>query len=305
MIMNEAEARDLLSREELAALLQELKTDDARGAPFAESATARLSPLTRILGDFSEDQSRSLSTLHQRSIGLGLIDLQEVQLRDFVALLLPMDRVLELRLQPGDHRLYMLLGRSMVYSWLALAFGAKETAPMFPVPERPYSRIEERFLRRAGADLADQLQSTWSFKTPVQISVVDLLEAEAVPHDAGKWAMASFDLTGIGDLCRFRLLVPQELYAPASEETDRGPQREVITSALQGAVLEMPVRVHAEAGFADVPLRRVAELKVGDLIRLTPSHPRGLVVRVEDEPKYVAERGSVGGRLAVQLIDGL
>ncbi len=305
MIMNEAEARDLLSREELAALLQELKTEGPRGAPFAESATARLSPLTRVLGEFSEDQSRSLSTLHQRSIGLGLIDIQEVQLRDFVALMLPTDRVLELRLDPGDHVLYLLIGRSMVYSWLALAFGAKETAPIFPVPERAYTRIEERFLRRAGGDLAEQLQTTWSFKTPVQIRVMDLLEPESVKPDPRKWAMASFDLTGIGDLCRFRLLVPQDLYAPASEEDGQGPRREVISSALQGAVLEMAVRVHAEVGFADVPLRRVAELQVGDLIRLTPSHPRGLVVRVEDEPKYVAERGSVGGRMAVQLTDGL
>ncbi|MDJ0789986.1 MAG: FliM/FliN family flagellar motor switch protein [Myxococcota bacterium] len=303
--MAEAEARNLLSKEELAALLDELRADSPARAAFGESTAARFVPLARILGEFAEDQSRALSTLHQRAILLSLIDVEEVTMREFGAILLPTDRVLELWMEPGDHRLLLLMGRSFVYGWLALAFGAKPDSPMMAVPERPYTRIEERFLRRAAGDLVQQLQTTWSFRSQVTIRPGDLLEPASFMAGTERWGMASFDVTGLSDLCRLRLLVPQALYGSDSADEASGEERAEVASALQRAVLDMQVRIRAEAGFAQVPLRQVAELQVGDVIPLEPSDVRGLVVRVEDEAKYVGERGTVGGRLAVQLIDSL
>jgi flagellar motor switch protein FliM len=67
----------------------------------------------------------------------------------------------------------------------------------------------------------------------------------------------------------------------------------------------MPVAVRVEAGHAEVPLQQVAALQVGDVIPLERSDSRGLLVRVEEEPKYVAVRGAVGARLAVQLVKSL
>ncbi len=303
--MSSADAKDLLSPEELSALLTELKSAGDDDGPFAESAAARLAPLARVLNEFAEDQSRSLSTLHQRSIELQLLDFDELSMKEFGALLLPVDRVLELKLQPGDHTLYLLLGRSFVYGWLALAFGAKPESPMLPVPNRDYTRIEERFLRRAASDLMQQLQFTWSLRSPVEIEAVDLVEVQSLPVDPRKWAMASFDITGLGDICRCRLLLPQELYVQETQDEEKDSERQDVSRALQGAVLEMRVRVGAEAGFSDVPLRQVADLKVGDVLPLEPSDARGLVVCIEETPKYVGERGSLGGRLAVQLIESL
>ena len=303
--MGDAEARSLLSREELAALLDELRQEHPSRAAFGEPPAPRFLSLARVLGEFAEDQSRALSTLHQRAILLTLMDLDEVQLREFGAILLATDRVVELHLDPGGHRLWMLLGRSFVYGWLALAFGAKSDAPMLAVPERGYTRIEEHFLRRAASDLAHQLERTWSARQPVQLWVVELHEAAAFLNGAQRFAMASFDVTGLGDVCRLRLLVPQGLFGSDADEQESGEEREHVQTALQSAVLDMQVRIRAEVGHADVPLRQVAALQIGDVIPLEPSDPRGLLVRVEDEPKYVGERGAVGGRLAVQLIDSV
>jgi flagellar motor switch protein FliM len=55
----------------------------------------------------------------------------------------------------------------------------------------------------------------------------------------------------------------------------------------------------------ELPLRRLASLQVGDLLPLEAADGEGLVVRVENEPKFRAERGSVGKRLAVQLLERL
>ena len=303
--MSRAEAKDLLSQEELSALLDELRNADSEQASFADTAALRLAPLSRILGEFAEDQSRALSTLHQRSIEFDMLEFDEINLTEFSALLLPTDRVLELKIQPGGHVMYLLLGRSFVYGWLALAFGAKPDSPMLPVPNRDYTRIEERFLRRAASDLVQQLETTWSMRSPVQIERCDLLEAQGLPPDTKKWAVASFDVTGLGDLCRCRLAIPQDLYGSENTDDEAEPRQQELAHALQGEVLEMRVRIRAEAGYSNVPLGKMAELKVGDVLPLEPSDARGLVVRIEDTAKYVGERGSLGGRLAVQLIESL
>ena len=39
----------------------------------------------------------------------------------------------------------------------------------------------------------------------------------------------------------------------------------------------------------------------GDVLPLTPADPAGLIVRVEDEDKFRAVRGTVGQRVAVQV----
>ncbi len=303
--MSEAEARELLSREELAALLQELREDRGSARSFPDSSSGRLAPVSRLLGEFADQQSRALSTLHQRSIDLTLLDVAEVAMREFQATLLPVDRVIELELEPGGHRLYLLLGRSFLFAWLALAFGAKESTPVVSVPERHYTRIEERFMRRAAAELVRHLEATWSFRSPVQIRIVALVDPESLPPASSKWALASFDARGLGDLCRLRLLVDPGLYAAESESTADQGERAELAVAVQQEVLEMPVRVRIEAGYAQVPLQQVANLQVGDVIPLERADRRGLVVRIEDEAKYLAVRGAVGARLAVQLVESL
>ena len=306
--MSEAEIKELLSREELAALLDELRADQGTATAFPESSSGRLVPLSRLLGEFAENQSRALSTLHQRSIVLDVLDVAEATMREFAATLLPLDRIVELRLEPGGHRVYLLLGRSLVYAWMALAFGAKGGTPVIAVPERHYTRIEERFLRRAAAELVRHLEAAWSIQSPVKIQIVDVLAPEYLLPGPSKWALASIDVKGLDDLCRLRVLVDHELYATDGEDANvevDPAERVEIAHAMQRQVLEMPVRVRVEAGHAEVPLQRVAALKVGDVIPLERSDSRGLVVRIEEEPKYVGVRGAVGAQLAVQLVENL
>ncbi|MCP5055613.1 MAG: hypothetical protein GY937_02690 [bacterium] len=306
--MSETETKELLSREELAALLDELRAGAGTANAFPESSSGRLVPLTRLLGEFADSQSRALSTLHQRSIVLGILDVAEVSMREFAATLLPVDRVIQLRLEPGGHCIYMLIGRSFLFAWLALAFGAKESTPVIPVPDRHFTRIEERFMRRAAVEVVRHLEAAWSFRSPVEIKIVDLLDPEFLPQGSSKWALASFEVDGLGDLCRLRVLVDHALYAADGEEAEEPVdqvERIGIAEGMRNEVLEMPVSVRVEAGHADVPLQQVAALQVGDVIPLERSDSQGLLVRVEEEPKYVAVRGAVGAQLAVQLVKSL
>jgi len=152
------------------------------------------------------------------------------------------------------------------------------------------------------------IEAVWSSRTPVKIRIVDVLGPEFLPPSASKWALASLDVEGLGDLCRLRMLIDSGLYAEDADVEDiqvDQSERIEVAHGMERQVLEMPVRVRVEAGHAQVPLQQVAALRVGDVISLERSDSRGLLVRIEEEPKYVGVRGTVGARLAVQLVESL
>ncbi len=115
--------------------------------------------------------------------------------------------------------------------------------------------------------------------------------------------MASFDVTGLADLCRMRLVLPEGLLERNSDAATE--ERISAWSPVRERMLGMPLRLRVEAGNLELPLRQLASLQVGDVLPLETADAEGLVVRVENEPKFRAERGSVGQRLAVQLLERL
>ncbi len=302
--MNAEPRNALLSREELDALLTELgEAADELVTGLHGGLAPRLLPIARSVGEFTSEQSRAMSTLYQRGIEFRTLDLQEVPLHDFASFLIPVDRVVVLHFEPGPWVGYLLLGRSLVFSWLTLAFGAQEDTPPFPVPDRHYTRIEERFMRRIAQELAAQLAIALRNRGVAEVSVQEIVEPEAIPASPDKIHLASIDVEGLGDLCRLRValpaaLLPEELPAAIPEAPTPAPP-----PRLRSAVMETPVSVQVRAGHAELSLGQVAALKPGDVLELTPEDQRGFVVRVENEDRFVAIGGSVGGRLAVQVTE--
>ena len=61
--------------------------------------------------------------------------------------------------------------------------------------------------------------------------------------------------------------------------------------------------LRAEVGRAEITLGELGRLQPGDEIPLRAAAPEGYVVSIEGQPKFRAVRGSVGGRLAVQILE--
>jgi flagellar motor switch/type III secretory pathway protein FliN len=72
---------------------------------------------------------------------------------------------------------------------------------------------------------------------------------------------------------------------------------------VEGLLHEVALDLRVELGSAEITLRRLGELQPGDLIQLQPSDPEGYLVRIEGQPKFTATPGSVGNRLAVQILE--
>lgn len=299
--MASASHRGVLTREELDALLA--GAAEARRANAAEDAgrtpTSR-SLLDRQLEEFAVEQSRLLSTQYQKPIRFQPLRDEELRLREFADSLLPLDRVVCIPLEAEPGELRMVLGRGLFYEWLTLAFGGMLTPSRTPIPDRDYTRIELRLLRRIALELAGPLAFALGHRVAAreasEVGILDLGEFEEGSPADTRLEVRSFEVLGLGDASRLRLLLPARDPAESGLRPLPADWRE-----LPAPMLEARVRVSVEAGVARLSLGEVAALRVGDSIPLDPAHPEGLLVRVEDEAKFAAIRGVVGDRVAVQL----
>jgi len=313
----------VLSRDELEALLEAaaagaLREEQAqrgsrpyggrssREGPGAQGTRpGRLAPLLRLLDDFSEEQGRMLSTLHQLAISFSSTGWEELTPREFAASLLEHDRVAALELEPGGHRAYLLIGRGLLFGWLCLAFGSRHPEGSRGAPERPYSRIEERFLHRVAGELARQLERSWQPRHALTARLLAIEEPERIAVDEqGPMLAVSFDVKGMGPLCRLRALLPPAAFDAADEAVVRG-KVETVAGAIASPLLEMTVGVHLEVGSLELSLAEIANLQPGDVLPLERSDPQGLLLRIEDVPRFRAERGTVGTRLAARVTERL
>ncbi len=306
---------ELLTREELDAILSEVgrglpaASGDAKlAAPFRrDRARERAEPverapeLRRAVGRFAEAWGKQLANRHQRRIRCSLIAWEDQEIGAFAQSLLPTDCLALFELEPAGQAGFALFARPLAFSLLALSFGGRRASGV-AVPERDYTRIERRFLHHLATQLVAELEEACS---PVVATAPRVTGVVAVDELAGRAAsklvVASLQVEGPDVAGRVRVALPQS-WAYASAQRDAEP-RPSGGHALEGAVADLPVRVCAEVGYAELGLRRLAALRPGDVLELRRSAPDGFLVRVAGRPKFRAVSGSVGGRLAVQVVD--
>lgn len=310
---------ELLTREEMDAVIDALAEERAESERYDRAAgrgpgdgrrSARgrgsgTQALSRTLEAFAARHGRKLSLAHQRRIQTCLLSSNEMRGRELAELLLPIDRMVSFELREGEAPGWLLFGRPHFFTLLGLACGARPDEPLPAVPRRAYTRIEERFLRSFAEDVLEELGAAWSPALPERPRVLGIEDVARLHDRADELLLvASFDVVGLADVCRLRIVLPRERSEIAASE----PMHAVASGprdVLEPAILDMPVNVQVEIGSAEVPLARVAGLRPGDVIPISPADALGLVVRVEGAPKFRAQSGSVGSALAIEVMDRL
>jgi len=298
-------AQDVLSSEELDAILASVAgaaRHEEGAAPRRRSGPdLRTGALARPLRRLTDEQSRLLSTLHQRSIRFEPLGSESLTCGDFAGSLTPLDRVALIEFLPEGELGALLIGRSLLYGWLTMALGGPRDTPL-AIPDRAYSAIEERFLRGVAVDLTQRLEAALRMVRPVELCLRDVVEPHRIQSLAApRLSVVSYDAVGFGDVARLRIALPGA-WVDGIERRPLGDASK--TGAPIGSrLMEMTVSLHAEIGGARLPVRRVAGLQVGDTIPLEPVEGGAILVRLENRPKFRALQGAVGSRLALQLTD--
>ncbi|MDP6980469.1 MAG: FliM/FliN family flagellar motor switch protein [Myxococcota bacterium] len=299
----------VLSREELDALLERL-TDKSAGAGWSTTARKDTASearhvslsLERASEAFGDRISRSLSNVFQTPIRFSLIDWRESEPEAFEELMVPFDRAAAFDIVPGAGRGLLLIGRTLLFQLLCMNFGASPGLKKSPVPNRNYTSIECRIYRKIADDLVGLLAEGWSDETPLRPKITGLIGRSHVREEvAESLYLATFDISGFGEVCRLRVAVPTAAF------DDRvAAAREVATQGACGVeetVLDMSLTFRAKIGTVDMSLRDFSNLAVGDVLPLDEVEGGKLLASVAGIPKFHAIRGAVGNRLAVQLQD--
>ena len=292
---------DILSREELDALLAEMPSLLAEREAEASGAGTRESDLEleRANELFGFEYGRALSNRHERVIQFALIGQREVELAEVSELMLPTDLARVFQIQPRSVSGLLLLSRPFFFEMLCTLFGAGPNIKPIRPPTREYTRIERRFYTRIAKEMLAKLEEQWQALGPVTLSLGGLQGRSVVAESETRSALlATFDVRGFTESCRVRLAVPAEAFRKAGTAPARAAK-----AAAQPAVslLEVPIRLRARVGTAELTLGEVGRLEVGQSIALDVPSDGSLTVRIGDQDKFRGIAGTRGPRRAVQL----
>lgn len=299
---------EILTREELDALLAEMPGLLAERAAEGIGTGSRDVDLEleRASEAFGAEYGRMLSNRHERSIVFSLIGQRPIELAELAELMLPTDVVGSFQMLPKGITGAVLLSRPFFFEMLCLLFGAGAELKSTRPPTRDYTRIERRFYGRIVKEMLVRLEEQWQSVAPISLSFNGLLGRAAVGEGEPRAAvLATWDVKGMGEACRVRVAVPSEAFARVGATPVKAAKERASTGV---SVLDVPIRLRAQIGTAELPLVEVGRLKVGQSIVLDVPSDGSLTVCVGDRERFRGIAGTQGSRRAVKLqerIEGL
>jgi len=292
---------DILSREELDALLKEMPGLLSQRAEGAEGTGSREVDveLERANEAFGFEYGRALSNRHERVIQLSLIGQREIELEELAELMLPTDLAGAFQIMPKGVEGLLLLSRPFFFQMLCVLFGAGPTIKPIRPPTREYTRIERRFYMRIVKEMLARLEEQWQVLAPVSLVWAGLQGRSLIGESETRPAMlATFDVKGFSESCRVRLAVPLEAFRKAGAQAAK-PARSAVQAGV--SLLEVPIRLRAQVGTVELSLGEVGRLQVGQSIALEVPSDGSLIVRIGEREKFRGIAGTRGQKRAVQL----
>lgn len=301
-----ADRENALSREELDALLEEMPRLLEEESAERDSGASRLADieLQRANQEFAFDAGLLLSNRHQRVIHLALIGHREIEAHELAELMLPTDVCAAFRVLPKDEVGFLLLSRPLFFQLLGMTFGAGPTIKPTRPPTREYTRIERRFYERSTREILERLETAWKHVAPVELAWGRLASRAAVAEASERSALlATFDVKGLAEPCRLRVVIPLEPFQRADRA--RLPQRSPGPTGQGVSLSEVPIRLRARVGSVEMSLAEAAALRPGQIVRLDAPGDGSVEIQIGDEVRFKGLAGTQGPRRAVQLTEEL
>ncbi len=271
------------------------------GVPFARaSGGVDDSGYLRSLELMADQHSRMLSTLYQAMIRVSLLPEEPTTNEAFVEACEAEERVTLIGFAGSRAKAYLRFERPLFYAWLNRAFGARASVPVV-IPERPVSRVEERFLLRISSEWAQQLASAAREWKPLEMRIESTASPEKLASAPPQGAMrhAKFLMEGFAETGHIHCLFPAELVGAAPDLP--GDEDSATYSGVQALVRQTPIELRAQLATGTISLSQIARLRRGDVLPLDGGRDGGVVVFVGGCPKFTGVPGAVGGQRAVRI----
>lgn len=313
-----------LDEEEVSALMSAIQ-EGRVATPAAKEGQAPAVPYDLASQDrIIRGQMPTLDAINERIaslLGIGLTGRTRCSLRvaatpasllkflDFNVLLAPPATVCVVTLG-GSGQALVVLEPGLAEALLAAALGDRR-ARGEPAPtdgRRDLTSVERLVLRRLLTILTDAMAVAWEpvmpFRPELQRFETDpRLAVIAPPNEVA--IVSSFELSG-AIAGRIQLAIPYAVVEPAKKALTSPPRlsgaRDArFVAALAAELTRVEVELCAQLGKTQVPLHRLLELQVGDVLVLSTSEGEPLPVTVQGRPKLTGSPEVSGGNLAVRV----
>ena len=315
-------ANDLLSQEEIDALLHGVDSGDvdteqgeeggdgARAYDFASQdriVRGRLPTLEMINERFARHFRTSLFNMLRRSADISVAGVQMLKFSEFVHSLFVPTSLNMVKVNPLRGKALCVLDPKLVFSIVDTYFGGSGRFHT-KIEGREFTPTEVRVIRLL-LDLAfKDLHEAWKPVLPVHF---EYISSEVNPQFANIVSPSevvvatSFHVdleNGGGDMyitLPYSMLEPIRELLDAGVQSDRGERDERWEESLRDEIKTAEVELSGVLARAELSLRDVAELKVGDVIPL--EEPETVDVLAEDMPIFSGSVGTSDGNYAIKV----
>jgi flagellar motor switch protein FliM len=209
-------------------------------------------------------------------------------------------------IRPGQRKLLLELGYSILYPLVGVALGAK--AGSFASPERKPTDIELQVVSLLFRLILSDAYRSWTNLVKAQLETVTLeiehTPARALPPAEPVFA-ARFELALGEQLGTLVLLAPPDLFASLAEDEDQRGKRETSGSVETTLELVMTSSVALDVWLdgSQMRLGELLQLREGQILRLDHPVERRAVCTLNGRASFIGQVVSTGMRRAFQVED--
>ncbi len=318
--------QEVLSQQEIDSLLAaltsgELPVEDVKRAP----APAVRAYDFRRPNKFSREHLRTLEMLHQQfarllssflsgylhvSVNVEVASVGQMIFEEFIRSLPSPSIMIVFGLKPLEGPAIFEINAQVIYPVIDLLFGGPGTSA---VDNREPTDIEMTVIRRLGARILENLGASWQDFYPVtpEIQAIETnprMQQFYAPNEVVALITFSISLNdeekGLVNLCLpYLLLEPLISQLSVRQQFVRraGASRLEDIRRLERWLGLAPLELKVILGEAEITVKELLGLQVGDVLTLDCRYDQDLRLYVEDEFKFYVQAGRVGGNLAVQI----
>jgi len=315
-----------LSQEEVDALLRGITEGDIQTEQHVESTDdnirtydltnqeriirSRMPTLEIINQKFARLLRTSLSGSLRRVIDVNAQNVEMTKFGEFLKTLPVPTSMHIMRMNPLRGGVLLVIESKLVFALIDSFFGGPGNAQM-KIAGRDFTPIETHMIQRVADIIFSDMEKAWATVEPI---TVELERSEVNPQFVGivppseVVVITPFDVEmdeaeGKITFCLpYSTLEPlrAKLYAGFQTErleVDQGSFRRIVHQ-----LQRLEVEASAEFGSAEISVRSLLSLQVGDIIRLDQDYGQPLVVRIEGVPKFTGFARVMKQKKAVEIV---
>ncbi len=317
---------DELGDEELKSLLDAARKDPSisggnalDGVPLAYDFKRpqrvhkdQIRAVENLHEQFARLLSSTLATSMRMIIDVDLAFVDQTLYGEFVLSLGTPCTAYSFVMDPPGQQAVLCFAPELMMSIIDRALGGKGHAPTGEA--RALTQIERNIVNKLVSRVLADFEASWDATSPVQVTDVVLETNPEFIQIAGSsdpvvliaFEAHSNNASGLIHLC-YPLSTLEPLFPHLSPNAQRTETHARSTDAVatNRSLSKMQVSATVQIASGTLPLREIAELKTGDVIKLDTQKDDPAVVYLGNQPKFLARPGLDGRRRAAQILSAI